>query len=108
MDTKVIDCFELFPKILVPPPPEIPIQFSHRSTRGARRPQRQRNNPDGIQKLAFRKLTLYIQTAIDQMTASLLPNRLFRKSKKKYKYFAMSYNKTRFLADPKTAICDGS
>jgi len=30
----------------VPPPPEIPIQFSHRSTRGARRPQRQRNNPD--------------------------------------------------------------
>ncbi len=60
MDTKVIDCYELFAKILVPPPPEIPIQFSHRSTRGARRPQRQRNNPDGIHKLAFTKLTLYI------------------------------------------------
>jgi len=30
----------------VPPPPEIPIQYSHRSARGARRPQRQRSNPD--------------------------------------------------------------
>ena len=58
MDIKVSDDFQFSAHFLVPPPPEIPIQFSHRSTRGARRPQRQRNNPDGIYK-EWLKSSLY-------------------------------------------------